>query len=98
MEYANVISLSERLDTPETRMTAREDALPCTPPPYSSLIKDIRTQGYLFKYTDDIRQNALHPVKLTAGQTPPPNGALGRHAVPELPPGVLSMALYSCSI
>lgn len=86
------------LNLPETRMEAHPDDPPSAPPPYSALLKDVMFQGYHSKYTDNIRQNALHPVKLTAGQTPPANGAFGRHAIPELPPGVLAMSLYSCSI
>ncbi len=79
-------------------MEAQPDDPPSAPPPYSSLFKDVFALGHIFKYDDVIRRNALHPVKLTAGQAPPDNGGLGRHAVPEIPPGVLSGALYSCSI
>ncbi len=85
------------LNLPETRLEAQPDDPPSAPPPYSPLLKDIRTQSYIFEYVDEIRQNAMHPVKIGAGIPLPPNGALGRHALPR-PPEMLGGALYSCSI
>jgi hypothetical protein len=55
---------------------------PSIPPVYSSLLDDVRHQGDLFKHVNKVRQNALHPVRLAAGQHPPVNGREGRFALP----------------
>ena len=55
---------------------------PSSAPPYSSMIDDLHAQFALFDRQDRTRQNALHPVRLEAGQNTPVNGESGRHAVP----------------
>jgi hypothetical protein len=55
---------------------------PSVPPPYSSILDDVRQQTDLFQRMDAIRQNALHPVRLRAGQHSPVNGREGRFALP----------------
>ena len=70
---------------PETRFEASPTDLPFTPPPYSSLIDDALIDNFVHKYNNAIRQNALHPIFLHAGQSAPPNGGIGRFAAPQLP-------------
>ncbi|MDR2075752.1 MAG: hypothetical protein LBP61_02285 [Desulfovibrio sp.] len=55
---------------------------PSLPPPYSSILDDVRHQMELFRRIDAVRQNALHPVRLQAGQHSPVNGREGRFALP----------------
>jgi hypothetical protein len=55
---------------------------PSLPPPYSSVLDDVRQQGDFFLRVDEVRQNALHPVRLQAGQHSPVNGREGRFALP----------------
>jgi hypothetical protein len=55
---------------------------PSVPPPYSSLLDDVRQQADLFRRVNAVRQNALHPVHLKAGQHSPVNGREGRFALP----------------
>lgn len=70
---------------PETRFAASPNALPLDPPPYSSMIDDALTDNAIHKYKDKLRQIALHPVMLHAGQSAPPNGGIGRFAAPRIP-------------
>ena len=70
---------------PETRFVESPTALPLDPPPYSSIIDDAFTDNAVHKYNDKLRQTALHPVKLHAGQSTAPNGGIGRFASPQLP-------------
>lgn len=60
------------------RVSASDLDLPYLAPPYSSLIQDVFTDINIHKYKDELRQTALHPVKLQAGQSNLPNGELGR--------------------
>ena len=69
---------------PTTRFEASPADLPLTTV-YSSMLDDVQSQIALFKYKDKIRQNALHPVKLHAGQSAMPNGGIGRFVRPQLP-------------
>lgn len=69
---------------PETRFEASPTDLPLTTI-YSSIFDDVQTDISIHKYRDKIRQNALHPVKLHAGQSAMPNGGIGRFARPQLP-------------
>lgn len=69
---------------PTTRFEASPTDLPLTTV-YSSIFDDVQSQINVFKYKDTIRQNALHPVKLHAGQSAMPNGGIGRFARPQLP-------------
>ena len=48
---------------------------PSVPPPYSSILDDVRQQMELFLRINEVRQNALHPVRLQAGQHSPVNGS-----------------------
>ena len=70
---------------PETRFVASSTALPLDPPPYSSIIDGALIDNAIHKYKDRLRQIALHPVKLHAGQSAPPNGGIGRFATPQIP-------------
>ena len=69
---------------PETRFAASPTDLPLQPA-YTSLIDDALTDNAVHLHNDKIRQNALHPVKLHAGQSAVPNGGIGRFAVPQIP-------------
>jgi hypothetical protein len=55
---------------------------PSISPPYSSILDDVRQQADLFRRMDRVRQNALHPVRLKAGEHSPVNGGEGRFALP----------------
>ena len=66
----------------ETRFEASPTDLPFTPPPYSSMIDDALMDGRIHLRKDKLRQTALGPVRLKAGQSEPPSGGLGLHAVP----------------
>lgn len=61
---------------------------PSAAPLYSSLIADVFRDICIHKYKDKLRQIALHQVKIKAGQSAEPSGALGRdfstHALPEM--------------
>lgn len=76
-----------------TRFAVSELDPPYWAPPYSSLMDDVLMDARIHKYKDKLRQIALHPVKLHAGQANLPNGELGRPAarhpvlVPEMPGG-----------
>lgn len=73
----------ERLDPlSRTRFSASEPELPFTPPPYSSLIDDALRDNRIHLYRDKLRQIALHPVKLKAGQTEPMTGEMGKNFNP----------------
>ena len=78
-------SIEPVIPLPETRFVVSATALPLDPPPYTSMIDDVLIQNALFKYKDRLRQTALHPVKLHAGQSAPPNGGIGRFATPWIP-------------
>lgn len=75
-------SIRMRVSIPSTRFTAHEMDLPFLPPAYTSIIDDVMIQNTLHKYNDKLRQIALHPVKLQAGQSNLPAGELGRPAAP----------------
>lgn len=53
--------------------------------PYTSMLADVRIANAILKYRDRLRQIALHPVYLHAGQSAMPNGGIGRFAAPQLP-------------
>lgn len=73
----------ERLDPlVQTRFSSSEPELPFTPPPYSSIIDDALRDNRIHLYRDKLRQIALHPVKLKAGQTEPMAGEMGRNFTP----------------
>ena len=65
--------------------TASPAAVPQESPRYSSMIDDALTDNAIHKYRDKLRQIALHPVKLHAGQSAPSNGGIGRFARPQVP-------------
>ena len=69
---------------PTTRFEASPTDLPLTTV-YSSILDDVQAQINVFKYKDKLRQIALHPVKLHAGQSAMPNGGIGRFVRPQLP-------------
>ena len=69
---------------PQTRFETSPTDLPLTTV-YSSIFDDLQTQINIHKYRDRLRQNALHPVKLHAGQSAMPNGGIGRFVRPQLP-------------
>ena len=69
----------------ETRFAASPTALPLDPPPYRSIIDGALIDNAIHKYKGKLRQIALHPVKLHAGQSAPPNGGIGRFAKPQIP-------------
>lgn len=75
-------SIQMRISIPGTRFNAYEMDLPFLPPPYTSMIDDVMIQNTLHKYKDNLRQIAMHPVKLQAGQSNLPAGELGRPAAP----------------
>lgn len=66
-----------------TRFVATRTALDL--PLYTSMIHDALVDNAVHKYNDLLRQNALHPVLLHAGQSAMPNGGIGRFAAPQLP-------------
>jgi hypothetical protein len=55
---------------------------PSISPAYSSMLDDLKQQADLFRRVEHVRQNALHPVRLKAGQHPSLNGGEGRFALP----------------
>ncbi len=67
---------------PETRFTAAKDDPPFLPPPYSSMVDDAFADNRVHLYKDRMRQIALHPVRLQAGQSESPAGGLGRFMLP----------------
>ena len=69
---------------PTTKFEASPTDLPLSTT-YSSIFDDVQRDINIYKYQDKIRQNALHPVKLHAGQSAMPNGGIGRFARPQLP-------------
>ena len=70
---------------PETLTAVSSAALPLTPPPYRSIMDRALIDNAIHKYKDRLRQIALHPVKLHAGQSAPQNGGIGRFARPQIP-------------
>jgi hypothetical protein len=68
----------------ETRYTLSPTAIPLQVA-YTSLIKDALIDNAIHLYKDKLRQNALHPIRLHAGQSGMPNGGIGRFAAPQLP-------------
>lgn len=78
---------------PETRFVANELDPPYWPPPYSSMLDDVIAQKYRDIERARLRNTALHPVMLHAGQARLPQGELGRPfapdpvLLPELPGG-----------
>jgi hypothetical protein len=69
----------------DARFAASLAAAPQDSPGYSSVIDDALTDNAVRTYRDKLRQIALHPVKLHAGQSAPPNGGIGRFARPQIP-------------
>ena len=69
---------------PETRFTASPNDLPLTVL-YTSIITDALTDNAVHLHNNEIRQSALHPVRLHAGQSAMPNGGIGRFAAPQIP-------------
>ena len=65
-----------------TRFNADAWDPPSSAPPYASMLDKVMTQGAIFKCEDSLRQDALFPVRLKAGQHSPVNGELGRNALP----------------
>jgi hypothetical protein len=78
-----------------TRFYVSETDPPYFPPPYSSILADVRAQNKRHLEMDKLRQVALHPIKLQAGKADMPGGELGRHLtrdpilVPEMTGGRL---------
>ena len=70
---------------PGTRFVASPTAMPLDPPPYTSITDDALIDNAVHKYTNRIRQNALHPIHLHAGQSAPVNGGIGRFFRPQIP-------------
>ena len=81
---------------PETRFVSSPTDLPLQVP-YTSLIEDAFIDNAVHLYNDRIRQSALHPVKLHAGQSAPANGGLGRFATPQ-PPEIIGGGLVGINI
>lgn len=85
--YEEIAALTGSIKLPipilVTRRRLHEMDLPYLPPAYTSLIEDVKIQNALHQRQDKIRQNALHPVKLHAGQANLPGGELGRPAARE---------------
>ena len=86
------------LRMPVVRMVEQYSDPPSSPAPYSSLFKDVKLQGYLFRRDEGIRANALFPVRLKAGQTAFPNGGSGLQFAPDFAPEVLGGAIISSSV
>lgn len=61
-----------------TRFFVSQTDPPYFPPPYSSMIADVKAQNQRHLEMDKLRQTALHPVKLQAGQADMRGGELGR--------------------
>lgn len=73
---------STTIPIPGPRFNASPLDPPSMPPPYSSMLDDVFEQCSGFKRQDALRQNALHQVKLKAGQHTPVNGEMGRNSLP----------------
>ncbi|MDL2316741.1 hypothetical protein LJC59_06640 [Desulfovibrio sp. OttesenSCG-928-A18] len=92
---ALVGSIELPIKIPETRFHKSRWDAPYLPEPYTSLFEDVRISQRILLRNNKIRQNAMHPVYLQAGQAPLPNGELGRPAarhpvlIPELAGGRL---------
>lgn len=82
----------------ETRFEASDFDSPCAPPPYSSMIDDVFTDIRIHKRKDELRQIALSPIRLKAGQSELPCGGLGRHAVPVSLPELRGGRILSGSV
>lgn len=85
--YEDIAALTGSIKLPVsilvTRRRAHEMDPPYFPPAYTSLIDDVMIQNSLHLRQDKLRQIALHPVKLHAGQANLPGGELGRPAARE---------------
>lgn len=80
--YEDIAALTGSITLPipilVTRRRLHEMDPPYLPPAYTSLIEDVMIQNALYLRQDKLRQAALHPVKLHAGQANLPGGELGR--------------------
>lgn len=85
--YEDIAALTGSIKLPVailvTRHRAHELDPPFFAPPYTSLIDDVMIQNAMHLHQNKVRQIAMHPVKLHAGQSSPPGGELGRHAARE---------------
>jgi hypothetical protein len=83
-----------------TRFFVSETDPPYFPPPYSSLLADVRALNQRHLEMDKLRQNALHPVKLQAGKANMPGGELGRHSArnPILVPEMLGGRVLTTNV
>lgn len=72
-------SVKPIIPLPETRFDGHWTDV-TLPPPYTSLFDDVQRDIDIHLRNNKIRQNALHPVYLQAGQSPLPNGEFGRPA------------------
>jgi len=85
--YEDIAALTGSIELPVSILVTRRRAHEMDPlyfaPAYTSLIDDVMIQNALHLRQDKIRQIALHPVKLHAGQANLPGGELGRPAARE---------------
>jgi hypothetical protein len=68
-----------RNDAPETRFVAFTLHSSGIARPYTSLVDDRQRSIDRFEYRNALRQVALRPLKLHAGQSNKPNGEFGRY-------------------
>lgn len=85
------------LHMPVVRMVEHYSDPPSSPPPYTSLYKDVLTQNYLHKRDNQIKSDALFPFRLRAGQKTPPTGNCATSTPPPLPE-IGSGRIYSTSV
>jgi hypothetical protein len=76
-------SVSLTVPIPGPRFNARTMDLPYLPPPYSSLFDDMERNNAALEYHNKLRQIALRPLLLHAGQVNRSNGENGRFAARE---------------
>ncbi|MDR0827073.1 MAG: hypothetical protein LBN33_04220 [Desulfovibrio sp.] len=76
-------SVSLAVPIPGTRFKARTLDPPYLPPPYSSLFDDLARNTAALEYHNQLRQIALRPLRLHAGQANRSNGEIGRFAARE---------------
>lgn len=93
-------SVKAAIELPQTRFTASQLDPPYWPPPYTSVFDDVLLQRQYYLHKNEVRQTAMHPVMLKAGQSQFPNGELGRPAArdPILLPELLSGRLLYTNI
>lgn len=93
-------SIRPHIELPQTRFTVSDLEPPNWSPPYTSLYDDVEIQKHYFLHRNKVRQAAMHPVMLKAGQSPFANGELGRPAArdPVLLPELLGGRLLYTNI